>query len=230
MSNVVTLPAVQPLARLAGDINRQHAEVGRHAKGMLMAAKAAGEMLLQAKGLVKHGEFKAWVKENCAFSYDVAVKYMRVARRADSKSGNLSTFEGGMVAFLDAHAEHKENPKPSPNAALTTRQVQKVKKLHALATSTANEEEADTAQRHLESYANSLGMSADKAVRKAYGSPKAATLPYRNPWEKAEVARLVRIAPSKSHLVLAIQRLIDKGVIPVNALMEELEEILNVPA
>ena len=223
MNNVTTLPVVQPLARLAGDINRQHAEVGRHAKGMLLAAKAAGEMLIQAKGMVKHGEFQSWVKENCACSYRLARYYMDVAEKCNTLHFSSDDLVGiSLREFLGMSSK----PKTSPNATLTARQVQKVKKLYALATSTVNEEEADTAQRHLEGYANSLGMSADKAVRKAYWDNRISSINFRNPDEREWATKLVRQVPSKTHLVLMMGRLIEAGKITDSDINKVMEEVI----
>nr|WP_246152151.1 DUF3102 domain-containing protein [Roseospira navarrensis] len=65
---------------LAGEINDAHQEVQRHAKGMLLEAKRAGEALLAVKKEIPHGQFKAWVEANCSVSYDTAKEYMRVAK------------------------------------------------------------------------------------------------------------------------------------------------------
>lgn len=76
---------------------------------MLAEAARAGEALLAAKKMVKHGEFEKWVEANCRCAYATAREYMRVAR--NSKVMDLQHFDGGIRAFLDATAERRAEPK-----------------------------------------------------------------------------------------------------------------------
>ena len=72
--------ARRELAPLADDINREHAEAERAFRGGLEHAIRAGELLLEAKASVGHGDWLPWVEQNCDFSTRLAQKYMRVAR------------------------------------------------------------------------------------------------------------------------------------------------------
>ncbi|MFO0952608.1 MAG: DUF3102 domain-containing protein [Isosphaeraceae bacterium] len=69
--------------RLACDINRAHRDGRKLARKAVQHAREAGGLLLQAKEIVGHGRFQAWITRNCAFSYSLAAKYMRIAERWD---------------------------------------------------------------------------------------------------------------------------------------------------
>lgn len=75
----------------------------------------AGKHLIAVKGMLKHGEFKAWIEANCECSYPRAAKYMQVAKL--TKNIDPDTFDGGIDAFLEAHA--KPRPK-TPCPTVTT--------------------------------------------------------------------------------------------------------------
>lgn len=127
---VSVLKLVIDLPFLAGEINEAHRQVTFHAKGMLLEAKRAGDALLAAKGKVKHGEFKAWVEAHCRCSYETANRYCRVARIASSKNVTLDTFEGGLVAFLEAHAKPRIPP-PSTTPSLTPEAAERILNIQA---------------------------------------------------------------------------------------------------
>lgn len=75
----------------------------------------------KAKSLCRHGEFKAWVEANTKVCWRTAQRYMRVASLAP-KCDSLDAFEGGLVAFLDAHAERRsEKPSTQPKPPVFTK-------------------------------------------------------------------------------------------------------------
>jgi hypothetical protein len=47
---------------------------------MATAALAAGNALIEAKELVRHGEWRDWLKANCSMSTRTAQRYMQMAR------------------------------------------------------------------------------------------------------------------------------------------------------
>lgn len=106
MTTAFAVPVqVVDLPFLASEINSAHRQITVHARGMLLEAKRAGDALLAAKAKVKHGEFERWVREHWRCSYRTAKRYMQVARVAADKRANLGLFEGGVTAFLEAHAK-----------------------------------------------------------------------------------------------------------------------------
>ncbi|MFG1418303.1 DUF3102 domain-containing protein [Xanthobacter sp. V0B-10] len=96
-------PMLAPPMTLPEAINAAHDAAKGAGKTMLLKAKEAGDLLLQAKAECAHGAFKAWVEENCAFSYPTAHRYMQVAKKYSSVGKNLTDeiYGGTVAAFLD---------------------------------------------------------------------------------------------------------------------------------
>lgn len=154
---------------VAGIINEAHRQVQFHGRSMLMEAKAAGEALLFAKGLVKHGEFKAWVEANCRCSYETARQYLRVAKVAEREMVEVHQFDGGIRAFLEAHSTPRKRPadaRSSSAPAFTQDDAEHALKLARMASS-ANENEAEVAQTKLDRFAEGFGMTGEEAQAKA---------------------------------------------------------------
>jgi len=107
-----TLPTIRPLDRLARCINEQQAQIEAHARNMLFFAKVAGELLIEVKEQLPHGQFKAWVEANCRVSYRMAMKYMRVAKLASQ--GNFDAALG-IDAFLEQYAQERPHAAPKSN-------------------------------------------------------------------------------------------------------------------
>jgi len=71
------------LADLAARISEAHRQAMRHAGEAMAQAIACGEMLLEAKAKVPHGQWLPWLRGNIAFGERSAQGYMRLAQRAD---------------------------------------------------------------------------------------------------------------------------------------------------
>jgi len=97
------------LEPLADEIRRHHKAVERHARSMLDEAVAAGEKLIEAKGLLRHGEFGPWLTY-CGLNRRTAQLYMKLAR----EKRNVAVLEAesirGALEALDG------KPKPKPKA------------------------------------------------------------------------------------------------------------------
>ena len=72
-------------------------------------ARDAGIALTEAKQVVPHGEWAAWVKANCGFSLRTAQKYMEVAAKWDSLAAKAPS-----TALLGIEAAIKQLAKPAP--------------------------------------------------------------------------------------------------------------------
>jgi hypothetical protein len=70
--------ALQPA--LAAEINATHAEAERSLRQAVHHAVRTGELLIQAKRLVGHGNWSIWLTDNVTFSDRLAQSYMRLAR------------------------------------------------------------------------------------------------------------------------------------------------------
>jgi hypothetical protein len=117
------------LDALAARIKAEHDAVREHAGLVARRARAAGELLLQAKQkLKKHGRWLQWLATNCSLSERTAQVYMRIAKyalahpeRADEF--DLLTFRGMLAAIAAAksataaYLKIVENAKAIPEAA-----------------------------------------------------------------------------------------------------------------
>src|SRR5262249_38145009 len=69
---------ISELTLLAEEINASFHEVIGSCRTTVMHAFRVGQLLLQAKKLIKHGDFTAWLRENCrGISVSTAREYMR---------------------------------------------------------------------------------------------------------------------------------------------------------
>ncbi len=71
-------------------INSHHAAAIHHAEQVLVNARAAGELLLEAKDGCKHGEWLNWIEVNFAGTQATAWRYMRIAQKWDELETNYS--------------------------------------------------------------------------------------------------------------------------------------------
>jgi Protein of unknown function (DUF3102) len=83
---------------LAAEIRCAHADVQEAAKTAAERAIAAGHALIEAKSLLKHGEWLPWLRGHCALAERTAQLYMRIAN---------SGLESAMVAGLGLQAAAK---------------------------------------------------------------------------------------------------------------------------
>ncbi len=65
---------------LAAEIRCAHADVQGAAKTAAERAIAAGHALVEAKMLVKHGQWLPWLREHCALAERTAQLYMKIAK------------------------------------------------------------------------------------------------------------------------------------------------------
>lgn len=77
----------RPLIELAGAIRREHDACERDARSAVEHAIRAGELLIDAKAEVSHGEWLPWLDTNFAFTPQTANGYMRLARRREQIEG-----------------------------------------------------------------------------------------------------------------------------------------------
>jgi hypothetical protein len=77
---VLDVPQVVALDDLAARIRTEHTAVGTALKESLEHAMAAGDLLIDAKGKVAHGEWLPWLRDRCQMSERTAQLYMRVAK------------------------------------------------------------------------------------------------------------------------------------------------------
>jgi hypothetical protein len=76
--NPLSAPENLSLATLATSISREHTLASEHAREALTHAIEAGRLLTDAKALVRHGNWLAWLKENIKFSARTTQLYIRL--------------------------------------------------------------------------------------------------------------------------------------------------------
>ena len=88
------------LPLLAARINAAHATVKRHVKATLAEMMAAGDDLQQAKRLVGHGKWLAWLRTHCpdvsertAHLYRQLAKWRALVEDAMAKSATIADLE-----------------------------------------------------------------------------------------------------------------------------------------
>ena len=110
------------LANLAQRINTEHEAARAAMRKGLEHALNAGEMLIEAKAAVPHGEWLPWLETNCSVSERTAQLYMKVARERE-RLGRESASLADLT--LEQAAERLAKPKsptlverPSPDNLL----------------------------------------------------------------------------------------------------------------
>jgi len=78
--NIADLVASNSLADLAARIKTEHAAAAASLKESVRHAIAAGELLVDAKALVAHGQWLPWLADHVSISERTAQLYMRVAK------------------------------------------------------------------------------------------------------------------------------------------------------
>jgi hypothetical protein len=79
------------LADLAARINVAHEAAGTALKSGVAHAMHAGDLLIEAKEQLGHGEWLPWLKTNFPFSDRTARLYMQVARRRAELEVKMAT-------------------------------------------------------------------------------------------------------------------------------------------
>lgn len=99
------------MARYAAKrINEEHRLARESAESAIAHAIRCGELLMQQKAELRHGEFGTWVEKNCEFSLRHAQRYMEVAKM---KSDTRVAFESLREAL--GYSDTKpEAPTPQP--------------------------------------------------------------------------------------------------------------------
>ena len=112
------------LPDLATAINTQHQAVETSLRSAVEHATKAGDLLLQAKASVKHGEWLPWLSANCSMSERTARNYMRLAKELpkldDEKRQRVADLP--MREALQVVGKVKTEAWPSEPSAVADRQ------------------------------------------------------------------------------------------------------------
>jgi Protein of unknown function (DUF3102) len=119
----MTPAEINCLAGLAKKINAAHSKMQQAMKAALGHAVEAGEMLLEAKATLGHGDWLLWLDRNCTVSPRTAQAYMRVARnfpKLEAKSAAVADLTlRDALAQMASHANQLARlPAPAAQAAI----------------------------------------------------------------------------------------------------------------
>jgi Protein of unknown function (DUF3102) len=92
------------LSDLAARIRVEHTAIADALKNSLKHAIVAGELLIEAKAQVPHGQWLPWLKDHCCISERTAQLYMRVAKNRADIETKLAEDAGGDLTLSEAAA------------------------------------------------------------------------------------------------------------------------------
>jgi len=108
-------PSTDLLPAIADEINALHAEVTAALTATLGKAMLIGGKLIEIKASLPHGQFGAWIVNNCQFTDRTARYYMRLAENRELVNANRKSISGlTMSGAIRLLAE------PKPSAAPVT--------------------------------------------------------------------------------------------------------------
>jgi hypothetical protein len=84
-----TVAGSNSLPELAARIRAEHEATGDALKSSINHSIAAGELLIEAKAKVPHGQWLPWLSDNCAISERTAQLYMRLAKNREAIEGQI---------------------------------------------------------------------------------------------------------------------------------------------
>jgi hypothetical protein len=104
------------LADLAARISAEHKAVAASLKSSLAHAMTAGDLLIEARAQLKHGQWLPWLK-SCGISERMAQRYLRLARNRtliEAKSDTVSDLGiRGALAMLTVSRESNDPAAPA---------------------------------------------------------------------------------------------------------------------
>ncbi|SMR81497.1 Protein of unknown function [Aliiroseovarius halocynthiae] len=147
--------ALTPDAAIASIINAKHRVIAAHERSMKKIAADIGEMLIEKKAELKHGEFIPWVEQWCSFSERHARNYIKIA---DTKRKRVADFEAcASIREVLALGKTPKAPVQQTRSA-TLDDLRKVERLRALRDDpSATEGERNNAQRKLDEIEKEIG-------------------------------------------------------------------------
>lgn len=117
------------LVTLAEEIRNEHqACLSTMRQGVEHALKV-GELLVQARELVKHGEWEEWVRTNCNFTSRHAWNYMQIASRGTAWKPEIISEMTLSNALLSANSQINDEELRKKNIAVTWKEHQERWKL-----------------------------------------------------------------------------------------------------
>ena len=90
-TTITDIASSNSLADLAARIKAAHEAVGAALRRGVQDAMMAGDLLIEAKAQLNHGQWLPWLRDHCAISERTARLYMRLARHREKiENGNVA--------------------------------------------------------------------------------------------------------------------------------------------
>ena len=99
---------------LAREINTEHGHVEPYKRNTIEHAIRCGELLLEMKQRVGHGNWLAWVEEHFEASERTARNYMEIAKSAAAADLSEDATMRSALRALASRSESSKAPKPEP--------------------------------------------------------------------------------------------------------------------
>ena len=163
MEMVEGKPIALVLATPAERINSKHLEVKRLELTAKDVAAEVGDMLIEVKQSLPHGEFTKWVEGNCVFNERTAQRYIKVA---EVKTTRMSDFKRcnsiNEVLELGKPEDSRKNYEPKqPKPKMDKDDQRKVRKLQAVIDDpSADPNTVEACKRKLDGYKTAHGEKA----------------------------------------------------------------------
>jgi hypothetical protein len=112
--------------RLVQELNREHALAQAAKDSAVEHAIRCGQLLLEQKARLEHGDFQPWIEAHCRFAYSTAARYMTAARRI-SQGVEISSLSSlfpsrrtrKALPAPESSSEQPAAPSPTTNTAPT---------------------------------------------------------------------------------------------------------------
>ena len=116
MTQVQTTERVEIVGTIADAINKEHQLFEAGMRSSLIHAIHCGELLIQQKAQLEHGEWLPWVMANCEFNIRHAQKYMDLASNAPRVAhlDGVSSIRGALKVLAEERQESQPEPEPAP--------------------------------------------------------------------------------------------------------------------
>ena len=102
---IAPLAGDNSLPDLAARIRAEHRAAAASLGDAVRHATAAGELLIEAKALVRHGQWLPWLRDHCSLSERTCQLYMRVAKnRAEIERTNAQSIADSDLTINEAAA------------------------------------------------------------------------------------------------------------------------------
>jgi Protein of unknown function (DUF3102) len=101
---------------MAREINQAHRSAHSYANDAVKDAIRCGQLLIDAKRAMPHGDFRLWIEKHCEFEQSTATRYMKAAAQNATGvafSSLRSLFQSGTYEKNREAQKPKSTPKPS---------------------------------------------------------------------------------------------------------------------